>query len=125
MLRRGAGHRHPPHHLDSPAAGEVHVEQHHLRLVLGDGGDRLVDVGGLGQDVDVTAPDALQLGADAPAEHRVVVDDHDHGTSWLMGCSLMVLLLSGLAGQVQAHLGARRRARSGPRPSRRGAASGR
>ena len=67
----------PPHHLDAAAAGQVHVEQHHLGLVLGDRGDRLVDVGGLGQDLDLAGAGGGQLGADAAAEHGVVVDDDD------------------------------------------------
>ncbi len=72
--------RRPPHHLGAAAAGQVHVEEHHLGLVRDDRGDGLVDVGGLGDDVDRGA----ELGAYAGAEHGVVVDDHDaagHGAS--------------------------------------------
>ena len=68
-----AAQRNPPHHLGATTAGQVYVEQHHLRLVLEYGGHGLVDVGRLGDDVDRGA----ELGADAGAEHGVVVDDHD------------------------------------------------
>ena len=68
-----AGSAQPTHHLGATAAGEVHVEQHHLRLVLEHGLHGLVDVGRLGDDVDGGA----ELGPDAGAEHGVVVDDHD------------------------------------------------
>ena len=73
--RRCAGER--AHHLDAAAAGQVHVEQHDVGPVLRDRGDRLVDVGGLGQHLDDADTGGLELGAHPAPEHRVVVDDDD------------------------------------------------
>ena len=67
-------------HLQPSPAGHVDVEQHDVRTMLGDRGDGAVDVLGLGHDLDGVAtlvPQLLQLGADAGAEHGMVVDQHD------------------------------------------------
>jgi hypothetical protein len=53
----------------------VHVEEYDVGPVLHDRRDSLVDVGGLGDAVD-RGP---ELGADAGAEHRMVVHDQDAG----------------------------------------------
>src|SRR6185437_15581556 len=57
------------------AAGQVHVEQHHVRLQLGDHLDRGLDVVGLADHLDLVA----ELGPDAGPEQAVVIDDHDPG----------------------------------------------
>ena len=62
-------------HRDAAAAGQVDVEQHHVRLRGQDHLDRARGVGGLADD----GHRAAELGADAGAEHRVVVDEHDAG----------------------------------------------
>ena len=58
-------------------------------LVLVHRGDRLVDVGGLGDDVDDAAPRASSSARTPAPEHRVVVDEHDPrtGAAQLIGCS--------------------------------------
>jgi hypothetical protein len=53
----------------------VDVEQHDVGAMLGDRGDRGVDVLGLGNDLHTLT--ALELGAHPGAEHGVVVDEDD------------------------------------------------
>ena len=60
----------------------MHVEQHDVGAVRGHRGDGLVDVGGLGDDLDQAGAGRGELGAHPGAEHRVVVDDQDaHGAA--------------------------------------------
>ena len=60
-----------PDHLDAAAVRHVHVEQHHVGLVLLDRRHRLLDAAGLADDLE----QRLELGAHARAEQLVVVHD--------------------------------------------------
>ena len=61
-----------PQHLGAAAVGHVHVEQHHVRLVVADPGHRLADRAGLADHLDLVG-DGVQLGPHPGAEQRVVV----------------------------------------------------
>ena len=60
-------------HLDAAGAGDLQVEHDDLRPRRREAGDRLVAVGGDGDDVE---PGVLEVALDRVAPHRVVVDDH-------------------------------------------------
>src|SRR5690606_34759757 len=104
------------------AAGQVHVQQHHVRPRRPDHLDRLVDIARLPDDLDAAA----QLRLDPGTEHLVVVDEHDplqvltHALSSVggrpptpPGFAALMFSLSPTAPQYPP------RARSGPSPSRR------
>ena len=104
----------PAHHLDPAAAGQVHVEQDDVGAVRGDGGDRLVDVGGLGEHVD--GPPVASSSARTP--RRNIAWSSTITTLTRAGCSLIGPPVCRATGQVQAHLGAL----AGRRPDLGGAA---
>ena len=61
-------------HGAAAAVRHVHVEQHDVGRVRGDPDDRLADRPGLADDLDPVVVQPGQLGLDAGAEQRVVVD---------------------------------------------------
>jgi hypothetical protein len=60
-------------HLHAAAARHLDVEQHHVGLELDDAAHRVLDRGGVAEDLD----EAVELRAHAGAEQLVVVDDDD------------------------------------------------
>lgn len=77
VLDRAHEGRAAAQHLDAAAAREVDVEEDDLGAGRRDDGDRLVDVGGLADDLDTGLLGAADLGLYSGAEHPVVVDEHD------------------------------------------------
>ena len=76
----------PAHHLGAAAAGQVHVEQHHVRAER----ERRRRPPRRRRRPRRPPRRVGELGADAGAEHRVVVDDHDGASSWAWSSALLV-----------------------------------
>ena len=65
--------RHLRDHVEAREPGHLDVEEHQVRRVLGDRGDRLAAVGALAHDLDVGRLPQAQL--EPAAGERFVVDD--------------------------------------------------
>ena len=74
--------RHLGDDVEAGNARHLDVEEHQVRLVLGDRGDRFAAVGTLAHDRDVGC--ALQAQFEAATSKRLVVDDD--GTDAHVGC---------------------------------------
>src|ERR1022692_3847069 len=80
------------------AAGQVHVEQHHIGQAAGDQRDRGLHVIRLADDLDLVA----ELGPDPGAEQAMIVNEDDPGP--VIGL-WPAAVLAGRAGRVHARLG--------------------